>query len=919
MRVGTKLLVLVLLPTCALVAFASVAAIRDMRAADRLREFHSATRLSVGSADAAEALANERTAVALGRLGVRSADRPRITAARRTVDAALRRAAPAPGEHAPVDVAGRLGTARRRLDALRARAATGSLGSNEIVEDYGVIARGLLGIVRDLDSGRPSRATGSAADAYVSLVQAVEGADMERATQAAALVRGTQAVRVRGVVVEANALDDFRQNAARGLVAELDALRSEPADATVQHVRDVMVRDPARVRRQVSLRQWLAASATRLRALRRLQRESAAELDTTTSAGLGAARASVRREVAGSLVVLILVAGLGLVLRRSITRPLEEVSDGARKLSAGEPVSVTYAGRDEIGEVAASFRDLQVTTERLAEEIRAMNVAVEDNRLTHRAEVAAFDGGWAELMGGINDTMAAFGELQGRRERAERDADRIFDLSLDLLCIAGFDGYYKRVNPAFERMLGYPTEILLSRPTREFIHPDDRAARDDGHARLEAGDDVLRFELRQLCSGGSVRRVEWSARVMRQERLIYAVGRDVTDVRRAADEQTALRRVATLVAKGVVPSEIFAAVTREVGRLCDADVARMERFEPDGTVMAIAAWAADERAQLATDTRIALDGASIAAQVRQTGRPARIDSFVGATGPIAREAQALGIRASVGCPITVDGRLWGVIAASTMRHQPFPADTEARLVRFTDLVATAIANAESRAEVAASRARVVTAAAEERRRVVRDLHDGAQQRLVHTVLTLELACQAQAEGDSEAAALLAEALQHAQDATQDVRELSHGILPAALTTGGLPVAVETLISRMPVPVATDVSVARLPPVAEATAYFVLAEALTNVVKHAGATHADVRVALEDTTLRIAVRDDGDGGARPDGSGLTGLRDRLEALDGRLRIDSPPGRGTLLMAEIPLSGHPPAHDEPRPRSATPAET
>ena len=176
----------------------------------------------------------------------------------------------------------------------------------------------------------------------------------------------------------------------------------------------------------------------------------------------------------------ILVAGFGLVLRRSITRPLEEVTEGARRLSAGQPApGVTYAGRDEIGEVAAAFRDLQVTAERLAEEIRAMNAAVKDNRLDHRAGVAAFEGRWAELMGGINDTLAAFAELQGRREQAERHADRIFELSQDLLCIAGFDGYFKRVNPAFARLLGYPIETLLSRPTREFVHPDDRKARDE--------------------------------------------------------------------------------------------------------------------------------------------------------------------------------------------------------------------------------------------------------------------------------------------------------------------------------------------------------------------------------------------------------------------------------------------------------
>jgi PAS domain S-box-containing protein len=885
MRVGTKLLVLVLLPACALVAFATVAAIGDWRAADRLREFRGATRLSFSSAGAAGALADERTAVTLDRLGVRSFDRRQIAAAQRAVDAALRPPTPRSAEHSPVDVAGRLRTARRRLAAVRSQAATGSSNPNELVEEYGVIARGLSGIVRDLDSARPSRSTGRAADAYVSLVQAVEAAELERVTQAAALVRGTEAVRVRGVIVEANALDDFRQNAARRLVSELDKLLSEPASATVDGVREVMVRDPASVRRRVSPRRWLAASGTRVRELRRLERDTARALAATASTDLDAARASAVRAVAASVAVLILVAGLGLVLRRSIARPLEDVSDGARMLSAGQPASVTYTGRDEIGEVAGAFRDVQVTVERLEQEIRAMNAAVEENRLDHRADVARFEGRWAELMGGMNDTMAAFGELQGRRERAERHADRIFELSQDLLCIAGFDGFFKRVNPAFERLLGYPTETLLSRPTREFIHPDDRAARDAGHAQLEAGEDVLRFELRQLCADGSVRRVEWSARVVPKERLIYAVGRDVTESRHAADEQAALRRVATLVAKGVAPAEIFAAVAREVRVLFEADSAGVVRFGPDGAV-AVLGSAPDGSRSTYED---------VAAAVAAAGSATRTDGAVGA-------------------PIVVEDRLWGVVGACE-GSQSLPPGADERLARFTDLVATAIANAESRAEVAASRARVMAAADEERRRVVRDLHDGAQQRLVHTILTLELACRSQEAGDGEAPALVAEALEHAQQATEELRELSHGILPAALTTGGLGAGVETLVSRMPVPVATDVSVGRLPSVVEATAYFVVAEALTNVVKHAGATHADVSVGVEGGILRVAVRDDGAGGARPDGTGLTGLRDRLEALDGRLLVDSRPGRGTIVVAEIPLSDHPPSAEAPSPESAT----
>jgi PAS domain S-box-containing protein len=888
MRVRTKLLVLVLLPASALLAFASIAAVRDWRAADRLRDFRSATRLSFASAGAASAIADERTMVVLGRLGVRSVDRRSVADAERAVDAALRRAAPPRSQFAGVDVAARLRTVRRRLTTLRLQTARGSLGPNEIVEEYGVIARGLFGVVRDLDSGRPSRATGRAADAYVALVQAVEAAEMERVSQAAALVRGPALVRVRGVIVEANALDDFRGNAAPRLVAGLDTLLSKPASSTVGRVREVMVREPQSVQRRVSVPRWLTASGTRLGALRRLERDTAGELAATASAEFDAARASAVRVVGASVGVLIFVAGLGFLLSRSITQPLGEVSAEARMLSAGlSGSSVSYAGHDEIGEVAAAFRDLHVTTERLAEEIRAMNVAVEDNRLDHRADIAAFEGRWAELMSGMNDTMGAFAELQGRRERAEGQADSVFELSTDLLCIAGFDGYFKRVNPAFERLLGYPTEVMLSRPSRDFIHPDDRKAREDRHLKLRAEDVVVRYEQRQLCSDGSVRWVEWNARSVCKNRLVYGVGRDVTDTRRAADEQAALRRVATLVAKGVAPAEIFAAVAQEVRALLEAASASVVRCESDGSTAVLGSSTDGSGARLET----------VAAAVTEAGGAIRSDGAVGA-------------------PIVVEDRLWGFVAASE-GTEPLPPGAESRLARFTDLVATAIANADSRAEVAASRARVMAAADEERRRVVRDLHDGAQQGLVHTIVTLELASRAHEEGQEGAHALLAEALEHARRAHDELRDLSQGILPAALRTSGLRAGVEVLVSRVPLPVATEVSVGRLPPVVEATAYFVVAEALTNVVKHAGAERAEVSVRVEDGTLRVAVRDDGAGGARPDGRGLVGLRDRLEALDGRLLIDSTMVRGTLVVAEIPLSGHPDPRGATTPRSATSA--
>jgi signal transduction histidine kinase len=279
-----------------------------------------------------------------------------------------------------------------------------------------------------------------------------------------------------------------------------------------------------------------------------------------------------------------------------------------------------------------------------------------------------------------------------------------------------------------------------------------------------------------------------------------------------------------------------------------------------------------------------------------------VDSFVGASGPIAGEAQALGIRSSVGCPIVVGARTWGVIAASTRRDQPFPPHTESRIADFTELVATAVANAEASAELVASRARLLTAGDEARRRVVRDLHDGAQQQLVHTILTLKLAQRGLQDGDA-AKELLREALEEAERAHAELRELAHGLLPSALTRGGLEAGIEALVSRARVPVDVEVPTERFPPAIEASAYFVVAEALTNIVKHSGAERAEVRVRVDDGVLHVEVRDDGAGGARPDGSGLLGLQDRLTALGGGLRVESPPGRGTRIAATLPFSSNP----------------
>jgi signal transduction histidine kinase len=366
-----------------------------------------------------------------------------------------------------------------------------------------------------------------------------------------------------------------------------------------------------------------------------------------------------------------------------------------------------------------------------------------------------------------------------------------------------------------------------------------------------------------------------------------------------AREQAALRRVATLVASGVPPPEVFGAVAEEVGLLLGVSTTHMGRYDADGTVTGVGSWSADGT-HLPVGTRANIDGSTVSGSVFSSGRPVRMDNYGDSSGPTSALVRELGIRSTVGAPIVVEGRLWGVMVASSKDPEPLPADTESRIAAFTELAATAISNTEARVELAASRARIVETADEERRRVVRDLHDGAQQRLVHTVVMLKLAGRALENDEEGAPALVTEALEHAKDATAELRELAHGILPSVLTRGGLRAGVDALASRMPMPVEIGVSVDRLPPAVEATAYFVVAEALTNVVKHSRAHHAAVTASVEDGTLQVQVRDDGVGGAQVDGSGFLGLGDRLAVIDGRLRVESPPEGGTLVAAAIPFA-------------------
>jgi signal transduction histidine kinase len=368
-----------------------------------------------------------------------------------------------------------------------------------------------------------------------------------------------------------------------------------------------------------------------------------------------------------------------------------------------------------------------------------------------------------------------------------------------------------------------------------------------------------------------------------------------------AEQQAALRRVATLVARAVSPSEVFVAVAAEMARCLHAEDALVGRYEPDGTVTFVATARLDPHSTREVDTgqrSITLDDDSVAARVFRTGLPARMH---GADYDASPQVRQLGIRAGVGVPIRVSGRLWGVAGVCSAEPQPFPSDTEARVGDFADLVATAIANAATRAELIASRARIVTAADDARRRFERDLHDGAQQRVVSLALNLrmtEASVPPEIDGFKNQLSRVVSGL---MAVCEELREISRGIHPAVLSRGGLGPALKTLARRSTVPVSLDLAVdGRLPETAEVAAYYVVSEALTNVAKHAQASEVKVSARLIDRSLELVIVDDGVGGAlRGKGSGLIGLIDRVEAVGGRMQIISPQGDGTTLRARIPV--------------------
>src|SRR3954471_21520430 len=371
--------------------------------------------------------------------------------------------------------------------------------------------------------------------------------------------------------------------------------------------------------------------------------------------------------------------------------------------------------------------------------------------------------------------------------------------------------------------------------------------------------------------------------------------------RALAAEQAALRRVATLVAGEASPSRVFEQVTEEIGRLLGLPGTNVMKLDGGHSATVVGAWSETGEPRFAVGATLQLDGDTLVPKVVRTGRAQRVERYEQASGELAETVRGVGYRAGVAAPVTVGGTLWGVLAAATTSDDPLPVGLEQRLCDFADLVAQALANADAYEKLAASRARVVEVGDAERRRLERNLHDGAQQRLVSVALCLTVAGSQLEKDPPTAREMLTSAQEELARGLADLRELARGIHPAVLTEHGLGPALDSLLARAPIPVEiVEMPEERLVPTVEAAAYYVVAEAIANVGKYAHASGATVGVSRSDLCATVTVSDDGVGGADPaQGTGLHGLAARVESLNGRLDVDSPRGQGTRIRAEIPL--------------------
>jgi PAS domain S-box-containing protein len=485
--------------------------------------------------------------------------------------------------------------------------------------------------------------------------------------------------------------------------------------------------------------------------------------------------------------------------------------------------------------------------------------------------------------------------------------------AFDAVVAMDADGNIVAVNPAAEELFGHSADELVGQELAGAIIPP---ALRDAHRRgladylARGGGRVVGhpLELSALRADGTEFPVEVAIRRLDVPGPPIFTGfiRDLTAARAAeeqlrlyAREQAALRRVATLVAQRADERQVFAAVTEEVARLSGAQTANMVRYQGGETALVIGAWSEEGAVNIPVGRELPLEGDTASPRIWRTGRPMRDDNWVPGEGRLAEVLRTLDFHAAIGAPIVLGGELWGALILRAA--EPFPAGAEDRLQAFAELAAQALDNAEAHEQLASSRARLVTAGMAERRRLERNLHDGAQQRLVSLALLLQLAGRHVEQDPARARRELGLASQELDLALAELRELARGLHPAVLTDHGLPAALRSACDRAPVPVDLRIELDGRPGEAvQAAAYYVVSEALTNVAKYARATSACVAVRDDRDRLTVEVTDDGVGGAdRRQGSGLSGLTDRVEALGGRLTIESPPGRGTRIQAWLPL--------------------
>jgi PAS domain S-box-containing protein len=487
-------------------------------------------------------------------------------------------------------------------------------------------------------------------------------------------------------------------------------------------------------------------------------------------------------------------------------------------------------------------------------------------------------------------------------EHVELQNRALIGVMPDPMILVDRDGNYLDVRADDTSGLVLPPDQLIGRNVRDVL-PADLARRvlASIERALAHGESTIEYELEV----GGVRHWKESRMVASGGNEVVTIVRDFTEQRRAqakvrqlAAEQAALRRVATLVAGDAPPVEVFQTVTEEVCELLDLRSALMLRYLEPGAATIVGKFG-DPPDDFLVGSRLELtEGAAV--RVLRTVRPVRVD-YSTIESDLAARMRGLGYRASIGVPISVGGAVWGALIAGMRELDELPAETERRLLAFAELVALALSSAQAREELAASRLRIVAAGDEARRRIERNLHDGAQQRLVALSMGLRLAQKKVRSDPDLAEEHLSVAAAELSEALEELRELAQGIHPAVLTERGLATAVEVLAARTPLRVELEVQLPdRLPAAVEAAVYYVVSESLANVVKHAGACGARVRIACGKGLALVEVADDGAGGADLlAGSGLRGLCDRVEALSGRLEVTSAPGHGTCVRAEIPL--------------------